>query len=602
MKKYSLLIGSLALIVIVSLAELIAFLAGGNHKAGNVSWESVEGAFEEETEEGTRVYDSLEIIDPVMDYEEYAPELPVTTVEALRRNNLLVDLPAGSENSFAEYVDVKIEPALGYVKFNYELNGIPRSDDDKYYLFEMKTYETSHGDNYIASVSKRERGCFIFSYSTSRLYDKYVMAVKKNGQFVDISRGRYITNPEAVASYTYEYPTPASKKGLIVDVFKVNNGSLTDLGVKQAAYNIPLGYLMGPSTSGNYGTISFSYNGKTYSFNGQRVAEFDIALKALTNQGIVTTVVILNDKGPYSERIHPQAVGGSCPYYMFNAANEEGCQVLEAAAAFLAQRYSGTEHGQVVNWVIGNEINARAEWNYMNYTDVNTYADEYAKAYRIFYNGIKSVNANARVYMCIDQLWDRNLNETKAYDAKDFLDAFNANINVHGNIDYGIAHHPYPVPLTWPKFWDMPANYKAMNLVRNSVDTPYITVQNIHVLTDYISQSSFLNPKGDVRSVLLNEVGFGSDHGETLQAACFAYAYYIVAANQHVDGFIINKQTDHPAETSQGLAFGLDYMNGGHKYIYNVYKYIDTGQSYEYTEFAKSIIGITDWSQVITYH
>ena len=153
MKKYSLLIGSLALIVIVLLAELVASHKSGSKEAGKPQWESVGSSVEEAPEEGVSVQDSLDIIDPVMDYEEYAPELPVTTVEALRRSNLMVDLPAGSESSFAEYVDAQIEPTLGYVKFNYELSGIPRSDDDKYYLFELKTYETSHGDNYIASVS-----------------------------------------------------------------------------------------------------------------------------------------------------------------------------------------------------------------------------------------------------------------------------------------------------------------------------------------------------------------------------------------------------------------------------------------------------------------
>ena len=595
MKKYCLLFASVILIVFTCLAELCVY-GSGKTASGKIDWENVEGF------EGENVRNSYKVFDPVMDYDEYAPELSATYIEAFKRQEAIMDLPAGSESSFATSVSCKIDGALGYIRFNYELPGIPKSDDDKYYLFELATYENSHGDSYIASVSKRERGCFILSYYKDRLFDKFVMAVKKDGQYVDICRGQYITNPEAVASYNYEYPTPASKKGLIIDNFKVNNGSLTDLGVKQAAYNIPLSFLMGQTTSGNYGTISYNYNGKTYYFNGQRVAEFDIIFKALTRQGIVTTAVILNDKGAYPERIHPNAVNGSAYYYMFNATDENSCQTLEAAATFLANRYSGTEHGQIVNWVIGNEINARKDWNYMDYTDVTTYTEEYVKAYRLFYNAIKSVNANARVYTCLDQVWNRNLSSTDGYDARDVLDAFNNSIVTHGNIDYGVAYHPYPVPLTWPKFWDMPANYKAMNLVKFNVDTPFITIQNIHILTDYLSQAAFLSPSGDVRSVLINEIGFGSDHGETLQAAAFAYGYYIAAANQHIDGFIINKQTDHPAETSQGMAFGLDYGGGGHKYIYNVYKYIDTASSYEVTAFAKDIIGISDWSEVISNH
>jgi len=549
---------------------------------------------------GEKVTIALEDYDPVMQYDEAAANLSTETLEQISREAGKLDLSSGNERNFATSVSCKIDGTLGYVKFSYELPGIPNSDDDKLYLFELETYESSHGDTYIATSTKQKNGCFIFAYNRNRLFDKYVMAVKKNGEYVDICIGQYITNPEAVASYTYAYPNAASIKGLIVDPYKVNNGSLTDLGVKQAAYNIPIAFVLGETTSGNYPTIRYNYNGKTYAINGQRIAEFDIIFKALTKQGIVTTAVLLNNKGAYSQTIHPNSWGGTAPYYMFNAANEDGCQALEAVATFLAERYSGTEHGQIVNWVVGNEVNARAAWNYMDYTDVNTYTEEYVKSYRLFYNAIKSINANARVYMCIDQVWDRNLKSTDGYDAKDVLDVFNNSIVSRGNIDYGIAHHSYPVPLTWPKFWDMPSNYKSMNLVQYNYGTPFITIQNINILTDYIQQSNFLNPNGEVRSVLINEIGFGSDHGETLQAACFAYAYYIADANQYIDGFIINKQTDNAVEIAQGLSMGLDYSGGGHKYIYNVFKYIDTASSYDVTAFAKDIIGISDWSQVIT--
>ena len=40
-------------------------------------------------------------------------------------------------------------------------------------------------------------------------------------------------------------------------------------------------------------------------------------------------------------------------------------------------------------------------------------------------------------------------------------------------------------------------------------------------------------------------------------------------------------------------------LKDGKKYIYDVFKYIDTDQAKEYTEFAKNYIGIVDWSEVI---
>lgn len=517
------------------------------------------------------------------------------------------ELPTEERTSFLTIESCRISAEdSSKVKVEISVPYVPISDDDYYYLFELETFETEHGEEYADRISKwTEDTQFSVNLnhnsSSSRLFSKFVVAVLLDGKYVDISRGHYITNPEAVAKYTSPNPKASSIKGLIVDPAKISGSEIEDLGVKYAAYNIPIGYILGETSNATYPTVYYNYNGKTYAFNGLRIAEFDNIFKTLTNKGVIITAVLLNDKnGAYTQLIHPNARGGSAPYYMFNAADETGCEYLEAVATFLANRYSGSGHGKISNWVIGNEINARTAWNYMDYTDVAAYAQEYAKAFRIFYNGIKSVNAGANVYISLDQLWDRNLSAKDSYDAKDVLDAFNADISLKGNIDWGLAHHPYPVPLTWPKFWAMPSNYRSMNLVRNSVDTPYITVQNIHVLTEYMNRSEMLNPDGEVRSIALTEVGFGSDHGEELQAAAFAYAYKIASNNQHIDMFILNKQADMAVEMAQGLSLGLNRTDGSHKYIYNVFKHIDTSSAEEVTAFAKTIIGISDWSEVIT--
>ena len=516
-------------------------------------------------------------------------------------------LPTEERTSFLTIDSCEIsEEDISKVKIEFSVPYVPITDDDYYYLFELATYETEHGDEYTDRVSKWEEESHFSVHlnhnsPSSRLFSKFVVAVLVDGKFVDISRGHYITNPEAVAKYTAPNPKASSIKGLIVDPAKIAGSEIEDLGVKHAAYNIPIGYILGETSNATYPTVYYNYNGKTYAFNGLRIAEFDNIFKTLSSKGVIITAVLLNDKnGTYPQLIHPNAGGGSAPYYMFNASNEAGCEYLEAVATFLANRYSGSGRGKVSNWVIGNEVNARAAWNYMDYTDVATYAQEYAKAFRIFYNGIKSVNSGANVYISLDQLWNRNLSATDAYDAKDVLDAFNADVCLKGNIDWGLAHHPYPVPLTWPKFWAMPANYKSMNLVRNTVDTPYITVQNIHVLTDYMKHEELLNPDGEVRSIALTEVGFGSDHGEELQAAAFAYAYRICSSNQYIDMFVLNKQADMAVEMAQGLSLGINRTDGSHKYIYNVFKHIDTTSAEEVTAFAKSIIGISDWSEVIT--
>ena len=48
-----------------------------------------------------------------------------------------------------------------------------------------------------------------------------------------------------------------------------------------------------------------------------------------------------------------------------------------------------------------------------------------------------------------------------------------------------------------------------------------------------------------------------------------------------------------------GLALGLSTQSGQRKFIYDVFKNIHQPGAENYTEFAKSIIGINSWSEVI---
>ena len=522
-----------------------------------------------------------------------------------------IELTEENQDTFATVESCLISSEdSSIVEIKGTLPGIPKSDSDDIYIFPLNTYETSIPEGTEpADTFRIEKTKATFTFhanlnnrqANSRMFKKFVVAAKVDGKYKIISRSHYITNPEAVAKYNV-YTPASSIKGLLVDPSRLNTGELEDLGVKQAAYNIPLSKITGQTTSANYPTIHYTYNGKTYAIDGQSVAEFDIVFGSLSKKGIRTTAIILNDMNyEYPELVHPKARSGStAPYVMFNGAEEAGVDAMAAMATFLAERYSGTGHGTVSNWVIANEINARSHWNYMEYTDVYNYTKEYAQAFRVFYNAIKSVNASAEIYMPLDQTWNRNLND-RNYDARDVLDNFNNIVKEKGNIDWQLAYHPYPVPLTNAAFWNTGAYYKKLTI--DSVDTAMINMKNIHVVTDYLCQESFLTDEGETRHVLLSEQGFtSSSGGEGVQAAAFAYAYYISEANSHINGFLLNRQTDAPEEVAQGLAFGLNYSGGGHKQIYNVFKKIDTEQSQQATEFAKSILGISDWSSVIKQH
>lgn len=528
-------------------------------------------------------------------------------IDGIKNRPPEVEVTAENAENFATIESCLINTETGKVDVTMKSDALAISDDGYYYLFEEKSYENGiTGDEYIIEDQKDVDLTFSvnlnYNSAASRLFSKFVVAVKKDGKFVAISKPRYITNPEAIAKYNPSFGNTTSKKGLLVDPEKLSGSELDDLGVKHAAYNIPLSRILGNTTNAYYPTVYYTYNGRNYAFNGQVVAEYDYIFSALTNKGITTTAIILNDINPgYMELIHPKArSGGRAPYYAFNATDEAGTEYIAAVGSFLASRYSGSGHGKVMNWVIGNEINARSEWNYIEYMDSDSYTAEYAKAFRIFYNAILSINGNARVYISLDQQWGKSLYSNNGYGSKEILDSFNSYITKYGNIDWGIAQHPYNYPLTSVKAWS--TSGKAGSYVQESENTPVLTIKNIHVLTDYLQKEEYLTDDGEVRPVILSEMGYTSTAGQDLQSAAFVYAYKIVEANQHIDSMLFSRQTDAASEVAQGLALGINTQGGGRKSIYTAFKYVDTAESAKYTDFALGIIGISSWSEVIRHY
>ena len=285
--------------------------------------------------------------------------------------------------------------------------------------------------------------------------------------------------------------------------------------------------------------------------------------------------------------IHPSARGGFCEGYAINIADAAGTDHLKAIGAFLGQRYSGQlGFGQVDNWIVGNEVNARTSWWYSDSTSLDFNVNIYVKAFRILYNELKGMNANVRIYNSIDQEWNRKSNPG-SFLSKDYLDQFNYYMIREGNIDWGLSFHPYNSPLYDPYAWNGPEAW-----VKNSITSPYITMQNIDILIDYMHQPKFLNPAGEVRSISLAEIGYTSSFGDTAQEASIAYGYLKAASIPDIDAFILFRQTDDPHEMESHLALGLYDLNGNKKPSYEIYKNLGTPNEGAVKERVSQIIGM----------
>ncbi len=471
------------------------------------------------------------------------------------------------------------------VVVNVSCKSVPSSSDGKFYLYSDEVYQDGCVGKIVAETAAGTNATFTFPlnyYSAeSNLSKKFLVAVK-SGSMVQVSDEHYITNPEAKASKTVAR-NDHGMKGILPN--SADAATFKDLGISQMVYNLYMGDIVGPGDGSN--VVPFSYNGVDYQFNGAALAQYDGFVRWCSINNFQLTMTILNNKTEAAaDLIHPLSRDAHvCPGYAMNTDEDGGTQHLKAIAAFLAQRYSGGAYGTVDNWVIGNEVNARTEWYYLNSTNIELNVSEYVKAFRIFYNEIKAVNANARVYTSFDQEWNRKSNPG-CFLSKEYLDRFNYYMNREGNVDWSLSVHPYNAPLFDPYAWKQQSQY-----VNTSLSTPYITMENVYILTDYMCQASFLNPAGQVRNISLSEIGYTSSFGEDAQLASIVYAYTMAENNPYISSFILFRETDDAHEMESHIAQGLKNLDGSKKMSYDAYKNLGTANAAAVRAQASQIIG-----------
>ena len=475
-------------------------------------------------------------------------------------------------------------------------SSVPASDDGKYYIYADEVYQDGTTGSVVATIDagKSVTASFTLKYNTteSNLSRKFLVAVKRNGQMTQVSDEHYITNPEVIAAHTSPRK-PATIKGILPDLTKASKEELQALGVSQVVYNMYIDDIC--SDASVPGAIPFEYNGQMYYFDSNMVGKYDSMIRSFNVYGMQVTMVLLNrGEGLYSQDlVRADAVEAECPGYALNVEEAAGVNHLKAIGAFLGQRYSGKfNFGQVDNWILGNEVNARTSWWYTNSESLDFNVNIYVKAFRIIYNEMKGMNANVRIYNSIDQEWNRKSNPG-SFLAKDYLDQFNYYMNREGNIDWGLSYHPYNSPLYDPYAWNGPAVW-----VKDDITTPYITMQNIDILIDYMHQEHFLNPSGEVRSISIAEIGYTSSFGDAAQEASIAYGYLKAASLPDVDAFLLFRQTDDAHEMESNLALGLYDLNGNKKPAYYIYQSLGTANEAAAKARASEIIGM-DIDQMI---
>ena len=435
-----------------------------------------------------------------------------------------------------------------------------------------------------------------------RLYSRWVLAQKSQNGMLICSHGHYADDVKA--KYDLPHEVPASKKG--IGGFGANRfaSALDSLDITSVTVNMWLGFM---SLTPSDDAIPFDYNGRTYYADRKAIEGFDKTLQyTAARDVIVNAIVLIAPERSFADKAagrlfeHPDFDPAGI-YTMPNMTTLESLNLYAAAIDFLAERYSRPDkkYGRVHHWIAHNEVDAGWVWTNAGIKTPLRFMDIYIKSMRLLYYTARKYSPHPEVFITLTHYWQSRHNEY-CYPSAQLLELLVDYTQAEGDFKWGVAHHPYPQSLFEPKSWlDDQATF--------DYDTPQITFKNLEVLDAWIKQPRALYQGKIKRTVFLSEQNPNSkDYSEEAlreQAAGMAYAMKKLEACDGIDAYQMHGWFDQRAEG--GLRIGVRrFMDdetdpGGRKPAWFVFQAFGTDREDEVFEFAKDIIGIDDWDQVI---
>ncbi len=436
-----------------------------------------------------------------------------------------------------------------------------------------------------------------------RLYSRWAVLLKTDSGISYSARGHYAD-------------TVKTRPGLAEATLRGSKGlggfspgrpveDIEDLGIAAVTVNIDLNSFM--AAEAGDGRMPYEYGGRTWYTVDGGVAHLDDTMKTAAEHDLVVSAIILISpatgapEGSFRRLVaHPDADPAGI-YVMPNFTSAEGVNAYGAALNFLAERYSRPdgEFGRIHHWIVHNEVNSGWVWTNMGDKSALRYMDAYHKSMRMAQLIAWQYDPFSKVYISLEHHWN-SVYADHCYKGKELLEMLLQFSRAEGDFPWAIAYHPYPENLRDPRVWEDDTAWF-------SFDTPRITFKNMEVIDAWVKKPENRYQETSVRDVQLTEQGPNSPDylEESLrdQAACMAYLWKKMAALDSVSMFHFHNWVDNRHEG--GLRIGLRRFPDdeedphGKKPVWYVFQALDTENEAESTEFAKEVIGIKDWSEVI---
>ncbi|MDB4695120.1 DUF5722 domain-containing protein [bacterium] len=373
---------------------------------------------------------------------------------------------------------------------------------------------------------------------------------------------------------------PQNQKGLSGFSNRGPKSDLLELGITAVTVNLVLNRFI--SNSHGPGREAIPAPGPPVYFNRSAFRALDQLVDYCRQHNIVVTAIVLipRTKQNTAQTVlqHPEAAGGV--YTMPDMTTPRGTTIYGYLLSRIAERYSNPNHapGVITNWIAHNEVDYHPVWTNMGKQPNEIYLETYYRSMRMIHNSARAFNPHARVFISLTHNWNvTSPNHWEQLSPKHTLLALQRYANHEGDFAWGIAYHPYPQSLFAKTLWQDTA-------INNNLDTALITIQNLHVLGEFLEQDSMRHSNGARRPVLLSEQGFHTPTYDTeeqnRQAGSLHYAMQKVQTFPWVESFHYHRWIDHPDEG--GLKLGLrtlptkQHPHGQRKRAWTVYQAIGT--------------------------
>lgn len=288
-------------------------------------------------------------------------------------------------------------------------------------------------------------------------------------------------------------------------------------------------------------TLEFEFEGHCYTIDWG--AESQIKYYSDNNINVFVNVILPPAWAQVPEEACPHTATNPVPLNGgFCATSATHYADLARFARMIATRYDGNHgHGKITDFIYGNEVNATMWFNIGNCggagssspCDYDQWAAHYAAEFATFYDAIKSVQPNAKVFVCLSQGFWSSANVDNFMGGETFLLKFAPLV---GDRQWSVAWHPYSTYSRVPTF--SPYDVQGNN----------VTFGNIGTIVGWLMKT-FPNLPSAHR-VYLTESGFTAnpDNQEelTTQDRLLCNSYRNVLGTPGIEVYMYHRMVDHP--------------------------------------------------------